>query len=135
MLGNGGTALHAPKYHLLAADLRNDPVDTLQETLTKAFQGSTSAILSTEYPTLLLFECVLAYMTVETSSWLLQWFIKYFSTGSDEVTRPIGPLGCIIYEMFGPLGCIIYEMFGLNDSFGKMMLTNLQVSSVHYNSP
>jgi len=124
MLGNGGTALHAPKYHLLAADLRNDPVDTLQETLTKAFQGSTSAILSTEYPTLLLFECVLAYVTVETSSRLLQWFIKYFSTGSDEVPRPIGPLGCIIYEMFG-----------LNDSFGKMMLTNLQVSSVHYNSP
>jgi len=56
-------------------------------------------------------------MTVETSSRLLQWFIKYFSTGNDEVTRPIGPFGCIIYEMFG-----------LNDSFGKVMLTNLQVS-------
>jgi len=124
MLGNGGAALHAPKYHLLAADLRNDPVDTLQETLTKSFQGSASTILSTEYPTLLLSECVLAYMTIETSSRLLQWFIKYFSANNGEVTRPIGPLGCIIYEMFG-----------LNDSFGKVMLTNLQVSSVHYNSP
>ena len=57
-------------------------------------------------------------MTVETSSRLLQWFINHFSTGNDKATTPIGPLGCVIYEMFG-----------LNDSFGKVMLTNLQASS------
>ncbi|KAL9712059.1 carboxy methyl transferase for protein phosphatase 2A [Leucoagaricus gongylophorus] len=118
-LGNGGAALHTPKYHLLAADLRSDPADTLQEILTKPFETSASPILSTEYPTLLLFECVLAYMTVETSSRLLQWFINHFSTGNDKATTPIGPLGCVIYEMFG-----------LNDSFGKILTFLHQVRNV-----
>lgn len=114
-LANGGTALHAPKYHLLAADLRSDPVDTLQELLTQP--SNEHAILSAECPTLLLFECVLAYMTVEASSRLLQWFVNYFSAnGNEEVAKANSPLGCIVYEMFG-----------LNDSFGKVMLNNLRV--------
>jgi hypothetical protein len=101
--------LHARKYHLLAADLRRDPVDTLQEPLTNPLYGSQESVLSSQYPTLLLFECVLAYMEVEVSSRLLRWFVHYFETGA-------------------PLGCIIYEMFGLDDPFGRVMLNNLRVS-------
>ncbi|XP_006461279.1 hypothetical protein AGABI2DRAFT_204952 [Agaricus bisporus var. bisporus H97] len=110
----GGTVLHSRQYHLLAADLRRDPVDTLQEPLTIPSQGSQEPILSPQCPTLLLFECVLAYMEVNVSSRLLQWFVDYFSANGGGA----------------PLGCVIYEMFGLNDPFGRVMLNNLRARSV-----
>lgn len=101
--------LHSRKYHLLAADLRKDPVDTLQEPLANALHASQEITPSSQSPTLLLFECVLAYMEVEVSSRLLRWFVDYFGTDA-------------------PMGCIIYEMFGLDDPFGRVMLNNLRVS-------
>ena len=50
-------------------------------------------------------------MDPAASSRLIRWFADYFS----------GP------DATGALGGIVYEMFGLQDSFGQVMLNNLQV--------
>ena len=71
-LDNGGTSLHSSVYHLLAADLRRDPNDTLGPSL--------SEILDPSLPTLLLFECVLCYMQLEISDRLLQWLKSHFDS-------------------------------------------------------
>ena len=111
----GGAALHGPKYHLIPVDLRLPPTGSLQHSLTQpALNGISRPIMTNSLPTLILFECVLVYMTPETSSALIEWFVDYFakeSTSDDSVT----------------LSSIIYEMFGLQDSFGKVMLNNLKV--------
>lgn len=99
-LGSGGTALHSPIYHLLPADLRQPPSETLAPLL---------SLLSPSLPTLLLFECVLVYMSPEASHALIQWFVDQCS---------------------GILGGIVYEMFGLQDSFGKVMHENLRARGV-----
>lgn len=75
----------------------------------------TNQILSPTLPTLLIFECVLVYMSPDASSALLQWFLSYFA-------RPGGG---------GALGSIVYEMFGLGDSFGRVMMNNLRVCTFH----
>ena len=106
---NGGMALHSPCYHLLPVDLRLSPSETLSPSLIGLGSGS-NPILSSSLPTLLLFECVLAYMTPEASDVLIKWFIDYFSSTPNAV-----------------LGGLVYEMFGLEDSFGKVMLNNLRV--------
>jgi hypothetical protein len=51
-------------------------------------------------------------MSPAASSTLLQWFVDYFSP-----------------EGGGVLGSIVYEMFKLQDSFGRVMVNNLQVGS------
>ena len=105
----GGTTLHAPKYHLLPIDMRVAPAHALAPAL--------DPILSPSLPTLLLFECVLAYMTPEASDAVIQWFIDYFSSATNASV----------------LGGIVYEMFGLRDSFGKVMLNNLKVNKLESN--
>ncbi|KAI0628948.1 leucine carboxyl methyltransferase [Trametes polyzona] len=107
-VGNGGTALHAPVYSLLPADLRQPPAESLAPILTFGPEPLLSPIL----PTLLIFECVLVYMTPTASGALLQWFTDYFA-----------PHG-------GILGCVVYEMFSLHDSFGKVMVNNLKARNV-----
>ncbi|KAH9485575.1 Leucine carboxyl methyltransferase 1 [Psilocybe cubensis] len=104
----GGTALHSEKYHLLPADLRLSPSDTIEPML---FSANTEypSTLDPSLPTLLLFECVLVYMEPQASSRLLEYFIKVF----ERAQR-------------GVLGCVIYEMFGLNDAFGRVMINNLK---------
>ncbi len=97
--------MHSPVYHLLAADLRKPPAESLAPLLT----SPNDPLLSPSLPTLLLFECVLVYMSPEASQNILQWFTDYFAGGS------------------GVLGCIVYEMFALEDSFGKVMVNNLKV--------
>lgn len=99
-IAQGGTALHSPVYHLLPCDLRLPPGEALGRLL--------EPILSRSQPTLLIFECVLAYMRPDGSSALLRWFVDYMESGV--------------------LGCVVYEMFGLNDTFGKVMVNNLKVS-------
>lgn len=109
----GGTTLYSPVYHLIPADLRIPP----HESLSQAFQLIDSAegpILSPNLPTLILFECVLAYMSPAASDGVIKWFVDYFATS---------PEGTV-------LGGIVYEMFGLNDSFGKVMLNNLKVCAI-----
>jgi [phosphatase 2A protein]-leucine-carboxy methyltransferase len=70
-------------------------------------------MLSPTLPTLLLFECVLAYMEPATSNALIQWFVDYFAAAPG-----------------GLLGGVVYEMFKLNDAFGRVMLNNLKVRCV-----
>ena len=101
-------ALHSPKYHLLPADLRKPPTECLKPILHRAVPPFQTPIIDPSVPTLLLFECVLAYMSPESSSSLLSWFVS---------------------EAGSVLGCIVYEMFGLNDAFGRVMLSNLKVSN------
>ena len=110
----GGTALHAPTYHLLPADLRLSPSVTLDKLLASP---TSKPILSPFLPTLVLFECVLVYMSPAHSSALLRWFSRYFSNGAI-------------------LGSVVYEMFGLDDAFGRVMVNNLKVhclSGIHQN--
>ncbi|KAH9834099.1 leucine carboxyl methyltransferase [Rhodofomes roseus] len=108
-VANGGTSLHAPKYHLLAGDLRQPPSELL---------ALLEPHLSPVHPTLLLFECVLVYMSPQASSALIQGFVDHF----DNAARTQGG--------HGVLGGIVYEMFGLEDSFGKVMKSNLMARNV-----
>ena len=108
---NGGTTLHSAKYHLIPADLRMHPSESVAPLLTSASPSSRSQegpLLSPNLPTLLLFECVLVYVSPEASQALIQWFVSYFASSSI-------------------LGAVVYEMFGLNDSFGAVMVENLKV--------
>jgi hypothetical protein len=109
--------LHSKIYHLLPVDLRLP--QTLWNLLSSSPPNSDNPrpLLSPSLPTLLLFECVLVYMSPASSSALIQSFVDYFS-GS-----PSGPAK----EGKGVLGGIVYEMFGLEDAFGRVMLNNLQV--------
>lgn len=114
----GGTALHSPRYHLLPADLRLPPPEILEPILSSPIDPAQDAILDPSLPTLLLFECVLAYMTPSASSRLLDWFVKFIQRSPN-----------------GVLGCIVYEMFGLGDPFGRVMVNNLKVApSFHISS-
>ena len=110
LIGGGGTTLRSPVYNLCPVDLRTPPVVALEPLLGSGGEP----LLSPSLPTLLLFECVLAYMTPSASNALLQWFVDYFRS----------PGG-------GLLGAVVYEMFKLEDSFGRVMLTNLKVSLRH----
>ncbi|KAG7091143.1 hypothetical protein E1B28_010197 [Marasmius oreades] len=112
-LALGGTALHSSVYHLLPADLRETPATALAPLITIA-DDSSKLCLDPSIPTLLLFECVLVYMSPESSSTLIQWFSDYFSK----------------LPQHAPLGAIVYEMFGLEDSFGRVMINNLKARNV-----
>ncbi|TFK23147.1 leucine carboxyl methyltransferase [Coprinopsis marcescibilis] len=113
-VAGGGTALHSAKYHLLSGDLRSSPSAAFGPLFTNTEHDTDGQpLLSPSLPTLILFECVLAYMSPEISSRLLEWFVNY--------TKP---------SEGGILGCVIYEMFKLNDSFGRVMLANLQTRNV-----
>lgn len=103
-LGNGGTSLRSSIYQLLPVDLRVPPSSGLAPAL--------SSLLSPTVPTLLLFECVLVYMSPSSSSTIIEWFRDYFSSGG------------------APLGAIVYEMFGLGDAFGRVMVENLRARNV-----
>jgi len=109
-LSQGGTALHSPKYHLLPVDLRKDPSETLEPLLFSTNSDHAAALLDPSVPTLLVCECVLVYMSPESSSRLLGWFVEKSRSSTQN----------------GVLGCIVYEMFGLNDGFGRVMVNNLK---------
>lgn len=106
----GGTALHSSRYHLLPTDLRLDPSETLEPLLCSSTDSDHPALLDPSLPTLLLFECVLVYMSPASSSRLLEWFVNLIKSSQN-----------------GVLGCIVYEMFGLEDAFGRVMINNLRV--------
>jgi len=110
---NAGTGLSSPVYHLLAADLRSPSTGSLAQ-LFQAGESNAPPLLDISLPTLLLFECVLVYMTPAQSFSLVQWFVDHFSQGGRRTM----------------LGGIVYEMFGLSDSFGKVMLANLKTRHV-----
>jgi len=109
-VGQGGTALHSARFHLLPVDLRVDPSESL-EPLLYSVNEDNSALLDPSVPTLLVFECVLVYMSPESSSRLLRWFVEKSRSTPN-----------------GLLGSIVYEMFGLDDAFGRVMVNNLKAS-------
>lgn len=94
----------SPVYNLLPSDLRTPPSEGLGPLLAS---NTTAPLLSPALPTLLLFECVLVYMTPAASTGLIKWFVDYLDQSS-------------------ALGAVVYEMFGLDDAFGRMMLSNLK---------
>ena len=104
--------LRSPVYNLFPVDLRTPPAVSLAPLLSADHNNDDGEpLLSPTQPTLLLFECVLAYMNPAASNALIRWFVDYFSTA---------PGGCL-------LGGVVYEMFKLNDAFGRVMLNNLKV--------
>ncbi|KAL5512601.1 hypothetical protein ACEPAG_3254 [Sanghuangporus baumii] len=104
---NGGTSLRSPAYNLLATDLRKPPAVSLEP----ALAGGTPPLVDLNMPTLLLFECVLAYMQPNESSGIISWFMDCFRGSS-------------------PIGAIVYEMFGLSDPFGRVMKNNLKTRNI-----
>ncbi|KAH7909366.1 S-adenosyl-L-methionine-dependent methyltransferase [Hygrophoropsis aurantiaca] len=116
-VSHGGTTLDAPKYHLRPADLRLPPTEVLSSCLN-------SDILNPTLPTLLLFECVLVYMTPNASAAVIQWFVDYFECAASTQ----GTSGAS--DRPGILGGIVYEMFGLGDAFGQVMMNNLRARNV-----
>lgn len=120
-IANGGTSLHSPRYHLISADLRQAPEQSLHAALSVPVPGGglkddTGPILLPHLPTLLLFECVLVYMHSDASNALVRWFVDYFHAPNSGEPAP--------------LGAIVYEMFGLQDPFGQVMLTNMKARSI-----
>ncbi|KAH8994418.1 leucine carboxyl methyltransferase [Lactarius akahatsu] len=109
-VGGGGTTLRSPVYNLLPVDLRTPPVVSLEPLLASGDEP----LLSPSLPTLLLFECVLAYMAPSASNALVQWFVDYFGSPGSS----------------GLLGAVVYEMFKLGDAFGRVMLNNLKSRGV-----
>ncbi|KAG8929754.1 carboxy methyl transferase for protein phosphatase 2A [Tulasnella sp. 418] len=95
----GGTGCRSLKYHLVPADLREEPQNSLSALL---------EILDSQTPTLVIAECVFAYMPPSASERILLWFKGHFS----------------------PIGCMIYEMFALGDSFGTIMKENLRTRNI-----
>ncbi|KAH9942177.1 leucine carboxyl methyltransferase [Epithele typhae] len=106
---NGGTTVHSPVYHLLATDLRRPPSETLEPLL--------APLLDPTLPTVLLFECVLAYMEPADSTAVLKWFTDFFSALAAT-------------EGGAVLGCIVYEMFALEDAFGSVMRNHLAARNI-----
>jgi [phosphatase 2A protein]-leucine-carboxy methyltransferase len=119
--------LRTPVYNIFPVDLRTPPAVSLAPLLSADHNNDDGEpMLSPTLPTLLLFECVLAYMNPAASNALIRWFVDYFSTAPS-----------------GLLGSVVYEMFKLNDAFGRVMLNNLKVrcgsplkfACVHIESP
>ncbi|KAI0295199.1 S-adenosyl-L-methionine-dependent methyltransferase [Russula brevipes] len=76
-VGGGGTALRTPVYNLFPVDLRA-PLPS--RTRPGDDDSEPEPLLSPTLPTLLLFECVLAYMSPAASNALIQWFVDYFAS-------------------------------------------------------
>jgi [phosphatase 2A protein]-leucine-carboxy methyltransferase len=106
LIENGGTTLHAARYHLLPTDLRRPPAEALAALAAPRPGGE--PLLSRTLPTLLLAECVLVYMPPAASAGIVRWFADHAAPGA-------------------VLGAVVYEMFGLQDAFGRVMLRNLLV--------
>ena len=69
----------------------------------RSFRG-----LRTDIPTLIISECCLCYLEVETSRNVLRWF-------ADRITS---------------LGIVLYEPIRVDDSFGQMMVANLAARNI-----
>jgi len=61
-------------------------------------------LLSPTLPTLLLFECVLAYMSPAASNALIQWFVDYFALPDSQLTSPSGH--AVVFLWACQRGCV-----------------------------
>lgn len=88
--------LHAGDYHLIGADLRQ--LEELEQKLN-------SIEIDYKLPTLVISECVLIYMSTESSSALLKFFSQKFET-----------IGFLNYEQVRPFfgdGIVLKEVLDL----------------------
>lgn len=112
-----GSALHTSRLHILPCDLRQiatAPPSSLDEGSAPHISESLLSVLDASLPTLLLAECVLAYLPSASSQALLQWFAQRF-----------GKLEVLAYDMCigGDAGA---TAAGTAPSrFGQVMLSNL----------
>ena len=65
-----GTEMHTSKYHIVNADLRN---------VTQLYQKLEACGIDFALPTAFIAECVLVYMSNESSSTLMKWIADKFS--------------------------------------------------------
>ncbi|ORZ03045.1 leucine carboxyl methyltransferase 1 [Syncephalastrum racemosum] len=92
----GGTELQSDQYCLLGNDLRSWKESVVPQLLANGFDTSA--------PTLFLSECVLIYLEPTHSDAIMAW-----------MTETLSDCAFVLYEQIRP-----------NDSFGKMMLRNLE---------
>ena len=99
----GGAELISDVYALLPGDLRTLPTDLGP----KLFEPTPDrpALLQPDVPTLILAECVFIYLAPEQSSALLRWSATTFREAA----------------------IALYDPAALDDSFGRIMVTNLRV--------
>ncbi|XP_036595656.1 leucine carboxyl methyltransferase 1 [Trichosurus vulpecula] len=90
-----GHVLDSNRFAIVGADLRD--LHNMEEKLKKCN-------MNTQFPTLLIAECVLVYMTPEQSASLIKWAANTFETA-----------------MF-----INYEQVNMDDKFGQIMVENLR---------
>ncbi|XP_068962384.1 leucine carboxyl methyltransferase 1 isoform X3 [Petaurus breviceps papuanus] len=90
-----GHVLDSNRFAIVGADLRD--LHSLEEKLKKCNMNA-------QFPTLLIAECVLVYMTPEQSASLIKWAANTFETA-----------------MF-----INYEQVNMDDKFGQIMVENLR---------
>jgi [phosphatase 2A protein]-leucine-carboxy methyltransferase len=97
--GDNDYEIYSDTYNLVNVDLRS--LNELSTKLNKILD------LPSDRPTLVISECVLIYMTTDSSNGLL----KYFT------------------DNFRKCSFINYEQFNLNDKFGQIMIENMQMRS------
>ncbi|KAJ1036536.1 hypothetical protein NDA13_000069 [Ustilago tritici] len=125
--------LRSSKYSLLAADLRNLHPDTPfeQRIDPDLLFGSHSTALQPGLPTLILFECVLAYITPNKADWLVELLGKRFANitavsydialaGDAEVQHSIS-------ASFGQGTATSASSYVPPSRFGRVMLQNLEI--------
>jgi [phosphatase 2A protein]-leucine-carboxy methyltransferase len=88
-----------PRYICHPLDLRNLP--SLQSL--DSFQG-----LRSDVPTLIISECCLCYLAIDTAGDVMKWF-------GDRIPD---------------LGIVVYEPIGVDDAFGQMMVENLAARGI-----
>ena len=103
LAAQGGAELISDVYALLPGDLRTLPTDLGP----KLFEPTPDrpALLRPDLPTLILAECVFIYLAPEQSSALLRWSATTFREAA----------------------VALYDPAALDDSFGRIMVTNLRV--------
>lgn len=94
----GGTALSSSVYHLLPGDLRD---------FRSSLASQLGTILDPKLPLLVLAECVTIYLPPAATQSVLSWALDTWRGSSSSV--------------------VLYDPVGLDDSFGKVMIHNLQV--------
>ncbi|KAJ5131167.1 uncharacterized protein N7515_007206 [Penicillium bovifimosum] len=125
--GNGvtvseaGDALHSPSYHVHPVDLRSlsrcsDP--------TTALPG-----VDTTLPTLLISECCLIYLSPTEAEDVVAFFTQRLF-GPGPTSAGLDGSAQVTQTDAAPLGLILYEPISPDDSFGRIMVSNLATRGI-----
>ncbi|KAK4050758.1 carboxy methyl transferase for protein phosphatase 2A [Microbotryomycetes sp. JL221] len=129
---NGGSTLVSERYALIPGDLKQ--WSQCSQTLIKSNPFNTThdhvePLLDPNKPTLLLLECVLFYLPIETRHDILSWFSSTFSNTTPRTTTMGGTA-----ERQQTSIVVAYDPFRLQDSFGKVMLRNLKERGLNWST-